>query len=53
MANTEKSVPKEYQRFQDLLRKVVKPMPKPASAPASSDKDQACAAGPTLPVSSA
>jgi hypothetical protein len=34
-------VPKEYQAFQNLLRKVVKPeeKPKPSSAPVPVDKD--------------
>jgi hypothetical protein len=32
------TVPSEYAAFKALLRQVVKPQPKPASAPASSDK---------------
>ena len=31
-------IPKEYEAFKALLRKVVKREPKPASAPAASDK---------------
>lgn len=45
-------VPKEYTAFKDLLRQVVKPVPKPVLAHVSSDKAYEAAEAP-LPVSSA
>jgi hypothetical protein len=38
MKTASPKIPKEYEAFKALLRQVVKTEPKPASAPASSDK---------------
>jgi len=38
MAEPINAKPKEYVAFENLLRKIVKPEPKPASAPAASEK---------------
>jgi len=37
-ASSKEEIPKEYTAFKDLLRRVVKVEPKPASAPSSSGK---------------